>query len=109
MSETILTITAENFEKEVLQSALPVLVDFWAPWCVYCRRIEPAVEELAEDTEGKLVVGKVNVDEQEALAEEYKVEVIPTLMIFKDGKMLGSIVAPDSKAKIEAFIAEHLK
>ena len=77
MSETILTITAENFEKEVLQSALPVLVDFWAPWCVYCRRIEPAVEELAEDTEGKLVVGKVNVDEQEALADRFGVETIP--------------------------------
>ena len=82
MSETILTITAENFEKEVLQSALPVLVDFWAPWCVYCRRIEPAVEELAEDTEGKLVVGKVNVDEQEALADRFGVETIPSLMSF---------------------------
>ena len=81
MSEKILTVTAENFEEEVLESALPVLVDFWAPWCVYCRRIEPAVEELAADTERTLIVAKVNVDEQEALADQFGVETIPSLLL----------------------------
>ena len=100
MSETILTITAENFEKEVLQSALPVLVDFWAPWCVYCRRIEPAVEELAEDTEGKLVVGKVNVDEQVALAQQFRVMTIPTLMVIKNGQVVHQSAGARPKAQI---------
>ena len=108
MSETILTITAENFEKEVLQSALPVLVDFWAPWCVYCRRIEPAVEELAEDTEGNLVVGKVNVDEQEALADRFGVETIPSLILFRNGKQAGEeLVAPGSRDAIEEWLEEN--
>ena len=108
MSETILTITAENFEKEVLQSALPVLVDFWAPWCVYCRRIEPAVEELAEDTEGKLVVGKVNVDEQEALADRLGVETIPSLILFRNGEQAGEeLVAPGSRDAIEEWLEEN--
>ena len=108
MSETILTITAENFEKEVLQSALPVLVDFWAPWCVYCRRIEPAVEELAEDTEGKLVVGKVNVDEQEALADRFGVETIPSLILFRTGEQAGEeLVAPGSRDAIEEWLEEN--
>lgn len=108
MSETILTITAENFEKEVLQSALPVLVDFWAPWCVYCRRIEPAVEELAEDTEGNLVVGKVNVDEQEALADRFGVETIPSLILFRNGEQAGEgLVAPGSRDAIEEWLEEN--
>ena len=108
MSETILTITAENFEKEVLQSALPVLVDFWAPWCVYCRRIEPAVEELAEDTEGNLVVGKVNVDEQEALADRFGVETIPSLILFRNGEQAGEeLVDPGSRDAIEEWLEEN--
>lgn len=108
MSEAIVTVTAENFEKEVLSSSLPVLVDFWAPWCVYCRRIEGAIEELAEDSEGKLVVGKVNVDEQEALADRFGVETIPCLILFQDGEKLGEeLIAPGSRDAIEEWLEDN--
>lgn len=106
---SIIKITVDNFKENVLEGAKPALVEFSAPWCTYCRRIGPAMKKIAEQYADTMVTGEINIDEQETLAEEYKVEVIPTLMIFKDGKMLGSIVAPDSKAKIETFIAEHLK
>ena len=108
MSEKILTVTAENFEEEVLESALPVLVDFWAPWCVYCRRIEPAVEELAADTEGTLIVAKVNVEEQEALADQFGVETIPSLLLFRDGEQAGdALVAPGSRDAIEEWLEDN--
>lgn len=108
MSEKILTVTSENFEEEVLESALPVLVDFWAPWCVYCRRIESAVEELAEDAEGKLVVGKVNVDEQAALADQFGVETIPSLILFRNGERIGEdLVAPGSRDAIEEWLEDN--
>ena len=87
----------------------PVLLDFWAPWCVYCRRIAPALEAVAAQQEGKVVVGQVNIDEQPQLAEKENIDVIPTLILYRNGQRLGSIVAPDSKAKIDAFISEHLK
>ena len=108
MSEKILTVTAENFEEEVLESALPVLVDFWAPWCVYCRRIEPAVEELAADTERTLIVAKVNVDEQEDLADQFGVETIPSLLLFRDGEQAGdALVAPSSRDAIEEWLEDN--
>lgn len=105
---SMIKITTDNFKENVLEGAKPALVEFSAPWCTYCRRIGPAMRKIAEQYADRMLIGEINIDEQEALAEEYKVEVIPTLMVFKDGKMLGSITAPDSKAKIEAFIAEHL-
>lgn len=105
---SMIKITTDNFKENVLEGAKPALVEFSAPWCTYCRRIGPAMKKIAEQYADKMLIGEINIDEQEALAEEYKVEVIPTLMVFKDGKMLGSITAPDSKAKIEAFIAEYL-
>lgn len=105
---SMIKITTDNFKENVLEGAKPALVEFSAPWCTYCRRIGPAMKKIAEQYADKMLIGEINIDEQEALAEEYKVEVIPTLMVFKDGKMLGSITAPDSKAKIEAFIVEHL-
>ena len=86
----------------------PVLVDFWAPWCTYCRRIDPAYEKIAEQYAGKLIVAKVNIDEETALAEQEKIEVIPTLVLYKNGTALGSVVAPDSKASIDAFIQQTL-
>lgn len=104
----ITKLTIDNFKANVLEGDKPALVEFSAPWCTYCRRIGPAMKKVAEQYADTMLIGEINIDEQEALTEEYKVEVIPTLMFFKDGKLLGSITAPDSKAKIDAFIAEHL-
>jgi thioredoxin len=85
----------------------PVLVEFWAPWCVYCRRIAPALDKLA-DQRSDLVVGQINIDEHPLLAAKEQIEVIPTLILYKNGEALGSIVAPESKARIEEFIEETL-
>lgn len=82
----------------------PVLVDYWAPWCVYCRRIAPAYEKIAEEYGDQLVIGKVNIDEESQLAEAEKIEVIPTLVLYRGGKAVDSSVAPDSKDAIERFI-----
>ena len=86
----------------------PVLVEFWAPWCVYCRRITPALEKIAQQYAGKLTVATVNIDDEGALARQEQSEGIPTLVIYENGEALGSIVAPDSKARIEEFIEETL-
>ncbi len=80
------TLTKENFEAEVLNSEIPVLVDFWATWCGPCMMLAPVIAELAEDFEGKIKVGKVNVDEQNELAMQYRVASIPTLLLFKNGE-----------------------
>ena len=104
----IVKVTESNFEQEVLQAEGKVLVDFWAPWCTYCRRIAPAFDKIASQQEDKLIFAKLDIDDAAEIAEEYGVDTIPTLIIFKNGEVLGSIVAPDSKAKIEAFIEENL-
>ncbi len=83
-----IVITAENFEKEVINSDLPVLVDFWATWCGPCRMLAPVLEQVAKEYDGKIKVGKVNVDEQMALAVKFRVESIPTLMLFKNGELV---------------------
>ena len=83
-----ITLTKDNFKEEVLDSALPVLVDFWASWCGPCRMIAPTVEEIAKEYDGKIKVGKVNVDDEADLASEYDIMYIPTLMVFKGGKVI---------------------
>ena len=103
-----LNMNLELYEKSVKESEKPVLVEFWAPWCVYCRRIAPAYDKIAEQYADKLVVGKINVDDVPEAAAKEKIEAIPALLLYKGGEVIGSIVAPDSKAKIEAFIEEHL-
>lgn len=97
----------EMFE-EMLEGDKPVLVDFWAPWCSYCRRIIPAYEKIAQQYSEELIVGKVNIDEEELLALKEKIEVIPTLVLYRNGHAIGSIVAPESKAMIDTFIQEAL-
>lgn len=104
----MIAMNTELFNKHTTDSSQPVLVEFWAPWCVYCRRIAPALEKVAEQYEGILSVGQVNIDDEPLLAQKERIEVIPTLVLYKDGKALGSIVAPESKAKIEEFIRENL-
>lgn len=95
--------------EQFMQEEKPVLVDYWAPWCVYCRRIAPAYEKIAEEYGDQLVIGKVNIDEESQLAEAEKIEVIPTLVLYRGGKVVDSIVAPDSKAAIERFIKEAME
>ncbi len=90
MAEVILT--KENFETEVLKSDIPVLVDFWATWCGPCMMLSPVIAELAEEFEGKVKVGKVNVDEQNELAMQYRVASIPTLLLFKNGELAKTSV-----------------
>ena len=90
------------------ESDRPVLVEFWAPWCVYCRRIVPALEKVSEQYADVLSVAQVNIDDEPQLAAQEQIEVIPTLVLYRNGKALGSVVAPESKAKIEEFIKETL-
>ncbi len=95
--------------EQFMHEEKPVLVDYWAPWCVYCRRIAPAYEKIAEEYGDQLVIGKVNIDEESQLAEAEKIEVIPTLVLYRGGKAVDSIVAPDSKAAIERFIQNAME
>lgn len=97
----------ENFHKH-LNEGTAFLVDYWAPWCSYCRRIAPAYEKVAEEYEGQLIVSKINIDEEPLLAHQEHIEVIPTLVLYQGGQAVASIVAPESKAAIENFIEEHL-
>lgn len=102
-----MNINAKQYEELVLGDK-PVLVDFWAPWCTYCRRINPALDKIADSREDVLVV-KVNIDEEPDLARQEQIEVIPTLVVYKEGFELGSIVAPESKARIDNFLREALQ
>lgn len=93
----IITLTDSNFSEEVLKSFTPVLVDFWAEWCGPCKMVAPILDELASEYEGKIKIGKVNIDDHQGLATEYGIRAIPTLLLFKDGQVADQIVGLRSK------------
>jgi thioredoxin 1 len=98
----IVTLTDANFPQEVLSSATPVVVDFWAEWCGPCKMIGPVLDELATEYDGKVKIGKVNIDEHQQLAINYGINSIPTLLFFKDGKVAEQIVGMKSKRDLKA-------
>ncbi|OGP57922.1 MAG: thioredoxin [Deltaproteobacteria bacterium RBG_13_61_14] len=104
MSEWVNELNDQNFEAEVLKSELPALVDFWAPWCGPCRMVGPMVEELAKEYAGKIKVGKLNVDDNINTAAQYGVRSIPTLILFKGGKVASQTVGAQPKAELVKFI-----
>jgi thioredoxin-like negative regulator of GroEL len=101
-------MNAKLFQKAMAPDAGAVLVEFMAPWCVYCRRIEPALEKLSQELGGSLDIYQVNIDQEPLLAHNEMIEVVPTFVLYRSGEALGSIVAPESKAKIQEFLREHL-
>ena len=100
----VLKITSENFEQEVLKAAQPVVIDFWASWCGPCKMFSPIVDEFAEENEGKVKVGKVNIDDETDLASRFGVMSIPTAILFKNGQAVQSMVGVQPKAKLEEMV-----
>jgi thioredoxin 1 len=101
-SANLLTLTEGNFNDEVIRSPVPVLVDFWAEWCGPCKMISPILEEIAQEYDGRLKIGKVNIDEQQGLASQHGIRAIPTLLVFKNGEVADQIVGLRSKRDLKA-------
>ncbi len=105
---TVIHLTDDNFKKEVLDSGLPVLVDFWAPWCGPCKMIGPFVEEAAKEFANKLKVTKINIDENSKTPTQYGIMSIPTIMFFKNGKVMDQVVGALNKQELKKKIQENL-
>jgi thioredoxin len=103
-SPLIVKLTQDNFAQQVLQSQTPVLVDFWAEWCGPCKMIAPLLDELADEYDGKIKIGKVNIDEQQSLAAEYGIRAIPTLLVVNKGQVAEQMVGAKSKRDLKASL-----
>lgn len=101
-----MNFTDKNFQDEVLNSDIPVLVDFWAPWCGPCRMVTPIIEELANEYKGKVLIGKMNVDENQDTASKYSIMSIPSILIFKKGKLVKTMVGAQGKESFKKGIDE---
>jgi thioredoxin 1 len=108
MSDKISNLTTESFKSAIAASKTPVLVDFWAPWCGPCKAIAPTLEELANELDGKLKIAKVNIDDNDAVAAEYGVRAIPTMILFKGGQVAETLVGMMPKAALKAKLATHV-
>ena len=108
MSDNISALSTDTFKSTVTSSATPVLVDFWAPWCGPCKAIAPILEELAVEYQGKLKIAKVNIDENDQVAVEYGIRAIPTMLLFKGGQVVDTIVGMMPKASLKAKIAAQV-
>ncbi len=104
----MIELTTENFEKEVLQSKLPVIVDYWAAWCGPCRMFSPIIEEVSEEFKGKIVFGKINTDENSDIATQYNIMSIPTAMMFKNGQVKATSIGAIPKESLRKWIKENM-
>lgn len=105
---SIVSLTDASFEEDVIKSSTPVLVDYWAEWCGPCKSIAPILEEIAEEYAGKLIVGKLNIDDNTGTAPKYGIRGIPTLMLFKGGSVEATKVGAVSKSQLSAFIDQNI-
>ena len=108
MSDTIIQLTDDSFEKDVINADRPVIVDFWAEWCGPCKMIAPILEEVAKELSDKVTIGKLNVDQNDLTAPKYGIRGIPTLLLFKDGKVVATKVGALSKTQLVEFIEENI-
>ena len=105
----IINMNKDSFNESISDTEKLTLVEFWAPWCVYCRRVVSIYENIAEQFQDAVIAGKVNIDEIPELARQEEIEVIPTFVLYKDGRAIESIVAPESQAQMEEFVKMHLE